>query len=342
MADGRMAQRPRDPRVIWSFLATVILSGSSFDIAGAEWTAVADTKVSYTTDAFQFSSARRLRFSEDPSQPTVVPTTKPEDVIWEPSLELIRSFSSGSNRTDVAFKAHGYLYTDKPIFNHGDYRIQVRRSLGPDTAILLRYRYVPNLFLGPNFESRTGQRTLQEERVTTNGWRLEVNRRVSEALTASLVGRFGLRTYNEAFAERDTRFWSAGPSLVYQVTPWAKALLNYMYERGIADGAGDTRFNDDVSYRLHHVSGGTELSFVKRWSLALTYTFQRKNFTSDLVGDTHLGRQDTLHQGLIELGYRPKDALSFTISYQRTQRSSSNSLRDFNDTIYSIGGEYRF
>src|SRR5687768_15349187 len=57
----------------------------------AEWSAIADQKTSYTTDAFQFSSARRSRFSEDPSQPTVVSTDKPQDVIWEPALEVIRS-----------------------------------------------------------------------------------------------------------------------------------------------------------------------------------------------------------------------------------------------------------
>jgi hypothetical protein len=342
MADGGWTQRQCNSPVARFLLAAAILSGVPADVAGADWTAIADTKLSYTTDAFQFSSARRIRFSEDPSLPTVVPVERPEDVIWEPSLELIRSFSSGHDRTDLSFKAHGYLYTDKPIFNHGEYRFQVRQTLGPDTTVLLRYRHIPNLFLGPNFEQRTGQRTIQEERVTTNGWRLEVDRRISDTLTASLAGRFGLRSYNEPFAERDTRFLSAGPGLSYRVTPWAKALLNYMYERGIADGAGDTRFNDDVSYRLHHVSTGTELSFQERWSLALTYTFQRKNFTSELAGDTHLGRQDNLHQGLMELGYHPRENLALTLSFQHTQRNSSNALRSFNDTIYSIGGEYRF
>lgn len=56
--------------------------------AQAEWSAVAEQKTSYTTDAFQFSSARRLRLTEDPSQPTVVSAEKPEDVIWEPALEV--------------------------------------------------------------------------------------------------------------------------------------------------------------------------------------------------------------------------------------------------------------
>ena len=58
----------------------------------AEWSAIAETKVSYTNDVTSFSAARRLKFSEDPSQPTGLPTQL-SDVIWDPSLEVIRSSS---------------------------------------------------------------------------------------------------------------------------------------------------------------------------------------------------------------------------------------------------------
>ena len=55
----------------------------------------AERRTSYTTDAFQFSSARQLALSEDPSQPTVVPLDKSEDVISrEPTVEVIRSDSN--------------------------------------------------------------------------------------------------------------------------------------------------------------------------------------------------------------------------------------------------------
>lgn len=114
----------------------------------AEWAAIAEERTSYTTDAFQFSSARRLALSEDPSPPTVVPLGKPEDVVWEPAVEVIRSSSNSLGTNDLSFKVHGYIYTNNPIFNHGDYRIQDRQALGADTSVLLRYRYVPNLFLG--------------------------------------------------------------------------------------------------------------------------------------------------------------------------------------------------
>ena len=36
----------------------------------AEWSAIAGSKISYTDNVTNFSAARRLRFSEDPSQPT--------------------------------------------------------------------------------------------------------------------------------------------------------------------------------------------------------------------------------------------------------------------------------
>ena len=56
----------------------------------AQWSAIAESKVSYTDDVTNFSAARRLKFSEDPSQPTGLPTQL-SDVNWDPSLEVSRS-----------------------------------------------------------------------------------------------------------------------------------------------------------------------------------------------------------------------------------------------------------
>lgn len=99
---------------------------------------------------------------------------------------------------------------------------------------------------------------------------------------------------------------------------------------------------DDVSYHLHHVSLGTELRLSSPLSLALIYTYQRKDFTSDFVGDTHFGRLDQTHQGLAELAYRLTSAATLSFAVQRTQRTSTFALRGFHDTIVSLGGEYRF
>ncbi len=310
--------------------------------ARAEWSAIAQQRVSYTTDAFQFSSARRLALSEDPSQPTVVPLQQPEDVIWEPSVDVIRAGSNSFGRNELSIKARGFIFTDKPIFNNADFRIQDRQWLNPRTSILLRYRYVPNLFLGPNFERRSGNRSIQEERVTSHTWRAEFERRLTDDVTAALVGRYGLRLYNEAFAERDTNFYSVGPRVAYRAVSWATFTLGYLYERGLADGGQEPQFMDDVSYYLHFLSFDSELQFTSRLTLTLTYVHARKSFTSDIIGDTHVGRQDVTHQGRAELRYQFSESTAALVAFQRTQRSSTNALREFNDNIVSVGGEYRF
>ena len=327
----------------WVVLVTVVFAVAEAPVRShAEWAAIAEEKTSYTTDAFQFSSARRLALTEDPSQPTVVPLNKQEDVIWEPSLEVIQSSSNSLGRNDLSIKAHGYIYTNNPIFNHGEYRLQDRQSLGPDTSILLRYRYVPNLFLGPTFERRTGTRSIQEERVTSHQWRAELERRLTEEWTAVLVGRVGLRLYNEAFAERDTTFYGAGPRIEYRPTHWTSLTLGYLYERGLADGRDEIQFADDVSYYLNMLSVGTELRLTARVELNLVYLYLRKTFTSGLAGDSHVDRRDSTHQGLAEVRYHVTPVATVTLGFQHTQRASTNALRNFNDTIVSIGGQYRF
>ncbi|HSF66703.1 MAG TPA: hypothetical protein VLA67_04650 [Nitrospiraceae bacterium] len=321
------------------------ISTASLDIgrlARAEWSAIAQQAVSYTTDAFQFSSARRLAISEDPSLPSAVGLGDPEDVIWEPSLEVIRSGTVGMGRNELSVKAHGFIYTDKPIFNHGDYRIQDRQWLNKDTSILLRYRYIPNLFLGPNFERQSGNRTVQEERVTSHNWRAEFERRMNEQLTGTLVTRYGLRFYNEPFAERDTTFYSVGPRVNYLPASWIEFELGYLYERGLADGRQEPQFMDDVSYYLHFLSFDTELRLMPKLSLSLRYVYVQKNFTSGIMGDTHQGRQDDTHQGRAELRYDFAANAAATLGYQRTQRTSTQATRGFFDNIFSLGGEYRF
>jgi hypothetical protein len=322
-------------------LILLILSVPPRD-ATAEWSAIAEQKTSYTTDAFQFSSARRLRFSEDPSQPTVVQTEKPEDVIWEPSLEALRGSSNSIGKNEMSVKAHGAIYTNNPVFTHGDYRIQDRQWLDDDTSVLLRYRYAPNLFLGPNFERRTGTRSTQEERLTSHHWRAEIERRVSDEVTVTAIGRYGLRLFNASFAERDTQFYAAGSRLAYRAMSWLTVTLSYSYERGLADGHEQVQFKDDVSYYLHMVSLETLVRLTSRFDLDLSYVHLRKTFTSGLEGDTHLGRFDQTHQGTAELRYHLTPAATALLSIQHGRRSSTNELRDFTDSIVSVGGQYRF
>ncbi|TAJ07967.1 MAG: hypothetical protein EPO61_10995 [Nitrospirae bacterium] len=322
--------------------AVTALFASHAEAAESGWSAVAEAKTSYTTDVFQFSSARRLALGEDPSQPTIVPLDKPSDVIVEPSVEAKRSLETSWGRTELSAKAHGFLYTEHSIFNHAEYRLQAKQELDRDTSLLLRYRYVPNLFLGPNFSAQTSPRSLQEERVTSNGWRAELERKLTEAWTVALIGRYGLRLYNQAFAERDTTFYTGGGQVGYLAAPWARLTLAYLYERGLADGRGNLQLKDDVSYIQQFISFKTEFRLADPLSLDLDYVFRLTDFTSTIIGDSHRHRQDVTNQGRAELRYAATKALALSLSIQQTQRTSTASASGFNDTITSIGAQYTF
>jgi hypothetical protein len=154
----------------------------------ARWSAIAESKVSYTDDVTNFSAVRRLKFSEDPSQPTGL-LTQLSDVICDPSLEVLRSSSSMLGPNELSIKAHGFIYTNNPIFNHGDYRLQLKQGLSSDTSLLLRYRNVPNQFPGPNFERRTGNKLIQRVARFLADVAHELEHRVNESWTLTLIGR---------------------------------------------------------------------------------------------------------------------------------------------------------
>ncbi|MBA5866685.1 MAG: hypothetical protein GDA67_08355 [Nitrospira sp. CR1.3] len=295
-----------------------------------------------TDNVFELSAARRLALSEDPSQPIIVSVTHPSDVVWDPSIDVRRTSWSSLGKTELSFKAHGFLYTYNPIFNHGDYRLQVNQQVAPNTSILLRYRYVPNLFLGPNFERQSGNLLPEEERVTSHTWRMQLEQKLNDMWTVTLVGRYGLRLYNEAFSERDTQFYTIGPRLRFYATSWVTITLDYLYERGLADGRNEPQFKDDVSYRQYFVSLGTLFQLTAPLSLELIYVYRVKLFTSDIVGDPLQGNVDDLHQGTAELHYDLSAAARVTLGFQRTQRSSTVAVRDFFNTNASLGLQYRF
>ncbi|HET7909145.1 MAG TPA: hypothetical protein VFL19_00430 [Nitrospira sp.] len=308
----------------------------------AEWSAIADAKVLFTDNVFELSAARRLSLTEDPSQPAIVPTNHPSDVVWQPSIDTRHRSMSQLGLTELSFKAQGFVYTNNPIFNHGDYRFQVHQQVARDTFVLLRYRYVPNLFLGPNIERQTGQRLPEEERVTSHTWRIQLERELNDRWMITLVGRYGLRFYNDVFSERDTTFYTIGPRVQYAAAPWALITLDYLYERGLSDGRDEPQFQDDVSYRQQFVSFGTLFQLSKVISLQLIYVYRHKQFTTDIPGDPLLGNTDHLHQGTAELYYDLSPVARITLGFQRTQRSSSVSVRDFFNTNASLGIRYTF
>lgn len=339
ICNGGAGRRAGGP--LWLWLAATLLWPVSTTTA-ADWSTVAESKFFYTNDVFVFSAARRLAVQEDPTQPTKVELGKPQDVVWGPAVEVTRKSSSSQWPTEVSFKTQGFIYTDHPIFNHGTYRLSVRQTLDPDTALVLRYRYAPNLFLGPNNERRSGQRFVEEERVTAHIWRAMLERKLTDALQATLIARYGLRLFNEPFAERDTHFWTLGSEVYYQMMPRLTFTLSYLYERGLADGRNQPQFNDDTSYRNNFASLGTAIRVTDPLTLVLTYTYQINNFTSAFAADTNRGREDDTQQGIAEFRYALTDRALLMLGVQRTQRDSNRASAEFQDTNTWIGAQYRF
>lgn len=323
-------------------VGVLLVSLSSSNLSAAEWSAIAEAKTIFTDNVFELSASRRLAFSEDPSQPVRVSVGQPSDVVWEPSIDVRRTSTSALGTTQISFKGDGFLYTNNPIFNHADYRFQIQQQVATNTSVLFRYRYVPNLFLGPNIERQSGNRLTQEERVTEHVWRMQVEQKLNDRWTAMLLGRYGLRLYNEIFSERDTTFYSVGPSIKFQTLPWLALTLDYIYERGLADGRNEPQFMDDVSYHQHFVSFGTLFTLTDRLSLELIYVYRVKLFTTVIAGDPLNGTVDTLHQGTAQVYYKLSPAAQLTVGFQRTQRSSSLDSRSFFNTNGTLGLQYRF
>lgn len=310
----------------------------------ADWSIQTDGKLAYTDHVFHFSSAFEQELLDDPTFPDPALLGKQDDVIWEPSVQA-RWSPSGNSRTptEFGFKALGFIYTNHPILNHGDFRLHVRQRVSPTSSIWLQYQSEPNVFLRPNFESRTGRRTIQDERVSSHIGSFEFEQRLGERWAAMLESRFGVRLYNAPFAQRDTHFWTVGPELTYALSEHLKFFAGYLFERGLADGRGDRQFNDDVSYIAHLASVGLDTKVSHSLSVHLSYVYKRYLFTTDLVEDPdHFNRRDDSHQGNIELRYKVTDLATLLLGYKRTERSSTNPLFPYQSNVASFGLQYRF
>jgi hypothetical protein len=323
--------------LIACYLLLVIIS------AQADWSIQTGAGLAYTDHVFHFSSAFEQELLEDPTFPDPASLGKQDDVIWEPSLQGRWSPSGNGTPTELGFKALGFIYTNHPNFNHGDFRFHVRQKLSQTNSIKLRYQAEPDVFLQPNFESRTGRRTIQDQRVSSHIGSFEFEQRLGKRWDVMLESRFGVRLYNEPFAQRDTRFWTVGPALTYALTDQVKFIAGYLFERGLADGRDDARFNDDVSYVTHLLSVGLDAEVNQSLSLHLSYVYKRKLFTTDLAADPeHFNRRDDSHQGNIDLRYKMTERANLVLGFKRTERSSTNPLFPYKSNVVSLAIQYRF
>lgn len=328
-------------RLLGLAVALVLAAASP---AIAEWSVTTTGNLFYTDDVALFSATRRLNLHGDPTQPALDTslTGQGSDMVFEPDVTVTQSVTSRFGRTELSFRGQAYVYTVNPSFNHGTFGVQVLQQLSPDTAVRLRYYTAPNLLLGENEERRTGTSAPQEERVTSHIGSLRLERRLSENWEVRVLARYGARLYNEAFAQRDTTFWTVGPHIVWRITDRMKVLLGYHYERGLADGRNQPQFKDDTSYINDYVSLGLEAELTERLALELGVHFEQNNWTSSIAGDERNDGHETIFQGEMTFLYRLTEQLGVTCGFQRAERKQSFEHDIVSNTNVSVGASYRF
>ena len=186
-------------------------------MGGAEWSLRGEGKVFYTNDVALFSASRRLDRLQDPTQPILDGdlAKQGDDMVFEPVAEVGKSFSLLGRKMEFSIKGQGFVYTDNPRFNHGTLGVTDTVHLSSATQLLLRYYYSPDLFLGKNevrplAEPGGDPPRDKDENVTTHFGMALLSQRVRENLTVFLLGRYGIRRYNDAFQQRDMDFWTIG------------------------------------------------------------------------------------------------------------------------------------
>ncbi|HKN86601.1 MAG TPA: hypothetical protein VJV04_07070 [Nitrospiraceae bacterium] len=320
-----------------------LLASFGFNHAlASDWTVVGGTNVFYTNDVTLFSASRRLSLRDDPTQPVVDVTGQGNDMVSEPLVEIVRSFSNRWAPTDISVKSQGYIFARNPLFNHGSVRVRVGKALDDHTRLRLYYFALPDLFLARNTEHRSGRGLLMDERVTTNFWSAHLERDLLPGVAIRLLTRYGVRDYNQAFAERNTHFWTVGPHVDWEIRPWLSMTIGYHYERGLATGRHDPQFADDVSYINHYVSTEWTARFSSKMSLKMAFHYENNIFTSNLIGDRRRGGTEEVYQADVQWSHRLNDAWTASVGFQRSQRHITFEEHAVIDWNALVGLQYRY
>jgi len=298
----------------------------------------------YTDDVGLFSATRRLSRDGDPTQPAIDSklTNQGSDMVFEPLAGLTRSVTNTLGSLDLNVQGQGFIFTDNPQFNHGTLRLQAIQALSSSTRVQARFYYAPNQFLGDNDERRSGQEQLTAEKLTSYIWSIRLIHDVTPDLTFRLLGRYGLRRYNESFSERNTDFWTIGPHLDWRMTQQVKLGLSYHYERGLANGRNQPQFADNVSYINHYLSANVDIELTKQWSLLTAFHYEYNIWTSGIPGDERQGAHENVYQGEAILTYRVRENIRAFTGIQRSSRKESFESESAKNTNVGVGVQALF
>jgi hypothetical protein len=312
--------------------------------AQAEWTVETTGILFWTDDIGIFSATRRLSRDGDPTQPALDThlTDKGSSVVFEPQLNISTSLQNRLGALELSARGQGFIFTEDARFNQGMLRLQAVQSVSPGTRVRLRYEYVPDQFLGDNEDRHPGQMGLLAEKLTSNIWSARIEHTVTPDLEVKLLGRFGTRRYNDAFAQRDTNFYTIGPHVDWRITSKMKVGFGYHYERGLADGRNQPQLEDDVSYVNHYLTGDVDFELTKRLSLLMAVHYERNIWTSQIVGDERNGGHEDVFQGEAILVYEVDESVRVFSGVQRSNRKQSFEPSAAKNTNVAVGVQATF
>jgi hypothetical protein len=330
-------------RVKQLLLATLLILSTVSPVL-AEWSATTVGQLFYTDDVALFSATRRSGLDGDHSQPVLdtSETGKGKDMVFEPTLRVMKYIPSSWGETAFTARVRGFVYAVNPEFSQTSVQLEAVHAFTPQTAIRLRYYTTPSQLLGKVEEHRSGHHEHVNERLTSHIGTIRFDQHLSDHWEVQLLGRAGIRRYNEAFAQRDTFLWTIGPHLVWHMTHHAKMVLGYHYERGLAEGRHQEQFEDDTSYVHHFASVGLEVDLMEHLELELDFHYERNNWKSGMPGDERFGGHENVYLGSGRLLYQVADNASLMLTVQRSNRQQNFHQTHDHNTNVSLGVLYRF
>lgn len=308
----------------------------------AEWSATGGGSLFYTDDTALFSATRHSSLDGDPSQPVldVSRTGVGSDMVFEPTIRVMKYLPSSYGQTAFIFRARGFIYAVNPEFSQANLHVEAVHAFNPKTTIHMRYFTTPGQLLGQTEVHETD--LLQDMRVTSNLGAIRLDHRLSEHFEVQLYGRAGIRRYNEPFHQRNTLLWTVGPHLIWHMTHHTRMVFGYHYERGLSEGRHEVELHDDASYVHHFAAVSFETRLMEHLDLELDFHYERNNFTSGIPEDERNGGHENIYQGNGRLFYQLTDKTTLMLTVQRANRRQNFLQTHDHNTNVSAGLIYRF
>ncbi len=297
----------------------------------------------YTDDVALFSVSRRLSLKDDPTQPIVDRPDRGGDFVYEPQVEIGWTGQNDLGEFDLSLDAGAYLFTERTEFTHGLFEILLSQSFANGTTISLLYNAAPDLFLGQNlFREREGEEFEEDESLSNHYWSVHIDHDLNTNLTMRLLGRYGLRVYNEPFQHRDTEFWTIGPHLEWRIGPDIDLLLGYHYERGYGSQHKAAHFPDDVSYINHFASMELSIRLLEKLTADFIFDYESNDFITGNAEDDHYGAAEIVFQGEIELCYELTERTGIKLGWQHGRRQLTSEAATIKNNNIWLGLDYSF